>query len=199
MQAILRWQRDNAPDGERQPRPVLSLVRKHQLLQAVRELQRCRHISRWHAYTTRFRRRLDVIADGSPTSAETLWDYFEANWLCEEWRDLWTDMGLPEGSNRDGMLSTNNWTERGFKTFNQIFLGNRTNKSAYRLVLILANEWFQYYQAWPATKRVNHDAWTWRPRPIGSGAAQMPFRKPNVVTGVERGMLPGSRRWYGGS
>ncbi|KAJ7694529.1 hypothetical protein B0H14DRAFT_3043697 [Mycena olivaceomarginata] len=158
MQAILRWQRDNAPDGERQPRPVLSLVRKHQLLQAVHELQRCRHISRWPAYTTRFRRRLDVIADGSPTSAETLWDYFEANWLCEEWRDLWTDMGLPEGSNRDGMLSTNNWTERGFKTFNQIFLGNRTNKSAYRLVLILANEWFQYYQAWPATKRVNHDA-----------------------------------------
>lgn len=43
--------------------------------------------------------------------------------------DYWTDMGLPEGQNRKRMLSTNNWTERAFKTFNQVFLGNRTNKS----------------------------------------------------------------------
>ncbi|KAF7362357.1 hypothetical protein MVEN_00582400 [Mycena venus] len=158
MQAILRWQRDNAPEGERQPRPVLSLPRKHMLLQAVREVQRCHHISRWSRYTARFRRRLDIIVEGSQTSAETLWDYFEANWFCEEWRNYWTDMGLPDGSNRDGMLSTNNWTERAFKTFNQVFLGNRTNKSAYRLVLILANEWFQYYQAWEPENRVNQEA-----------------------------------------
>jgi len=44
----------------------------------------------------------------------------------------WTDMGLPAGANRDGMLSTNNWTERAFKTFNQVFLGNRSNKSYVR-------------------------------------------------------------------
>jgi hypothetical protein len=43
--------------------------------------------------------------------------------------DLWTDIGLPEGRNRDGILSTNNWTERAFKTFDQIFLGGRANKS----------------------------------------------------------------------
>jgi hypothetical protein len=41
----------------------------------------------------------------------------------------WTDIGLPQGETRDAMLSTNNWTERAFKTFNQVFLGNRNNKS----------------------------------------------------------------------
>ncbi|KAJ7472183.1 hypothetical protein FB451DRAFT_1471472 [Mycena latifolia] len=158
LEAILRWERDNAPAGERQSRPVLSVHRKRQLLAAVREVQRCRDIRLWDRYTRRFRRRLDAIAAGSATTAEALWDYFEANWFCEEWRDYWTDMGLPAGRNRDGMLSTNNWTERAFKTFNQVFLGNCTNKSAYRLVLILANEWFQYYQAWPAQNRVNQEA-----------------------------------------
>lgn len=86
VQAILRWERDNGPAGEHQPRPVLSVARKRQLLQAVREVQRCRHIDRWERYTSRFRRRLDAIAEGSATTAETLWDYFEANWFCEEWR-----------------------------------------------------------------------------------------------------------------
>ncbi|KAJ7173954.1 hypothetical protein C8R43DRAFT_1119352 [Mycena crocata] len=69
--------------------------------------------------------------------------------------DLWTDMGLPVGANRDGMLSTNNWTERAFKTFNQVFLGNRNNKSIFRLVLILANEWFQFYQVWKPRKQLD--------------------------------------------
>ncbi|KAJ7713714.1 hypothetical protein DFH07DRAFT_785883 [Mycena maculata] len=42
--------------------------------------------------------------------------------------DSWTDIGLPDGQNRD-TISTNNWTERAFKTFDQIFLENRANKS----------------------------------------------------------------------
>ncbi|KAJ7020797.1 hypothetical protein C8F04DRAFT_1316589 [Mycena alexandri] len=155
MQAILRWERDNAVVGEAQARPTLDLRRKHQLLWAVREIQRCRQPEQWQQYLDQFRQRLDWIAEGSRTSAQTLWDYFEANWFCDEWRELWTDMGLPGDQNRDGMLSTNNWTERAFKTFNQVFLGNRNNKSIYRLVLILANEWFQYYQAWEPRKQLD--------------------------------------------
>ncbi|KAJ7109222.1 hypothetical protein C8R44DRAFT_884294 [Mycena epipterygia] len=159
MQAILRWQRDHAPAGERQTRPALDNKRKHQLLYAVREIQRCRDPARWQEYLDQFRRHLDIIAQGSRTSSQTLWDYFEANWFCDEWREHWTDMGLPIGQNRDGMLSTNNWTERAFKTFNQVFLGNRNNKSEissiFRLVLILANEWFEYYQAWKPKKQFN--------------------------------------------
>ncbi|KAF8216157.1 hypothetical protein K438DRAFT_628804 [Mycena galopus ATCC 62051] len=67
-------------------------------------------------------------------------------------RQVFPGVAIP-GRNRDNMLSTNNWTERAFKTFNQVFLGNRNNKPIYRLVLILANEWFQYYQAWKPRKQ----------------------------------------------
>ncbi|KAJ7665561.1 hypothetical protein B0H17DRAFT_1090949 [Mycena rosella] len=87
----------------------------------------------------------------------------------------WTDMGLPPGSNRDGMLSINNWTERAFKTFNQVF-------RIFRLVLILANEWFQYCQAWQPRKQLNvkqfevnalgHQLW------CSAGAVQ-PFEMPD--------------------
>ncbi|KAJ7604744.1 hypothetical protein FB45DRAFT_699245, partial [Roridomyces roridus] len=128
MQAILRWERDHGGSGENLQRPTLSLLRKHQLLYAVRELQRCRNPDDWDGYTQRFRQRLEAIAEGSSTTATQLWSYFEHNWFIVEWRAYWTDMGLPIGANRDGMLSTNNWTERAFKTFHQVFLGNRTNK-----------------------------------------------------------------------
>ncbi|KAF8151907.1 hypothetical protein K438DRAFT_2079618 [Mycena galopus ATCC 62051] len=141
MQAILHWERDSGTPGEQQSRPALDLCRKHQLLWAVREIQRCRNPAQWQTYLDQFRQRLDYI---------TVWEYFSANWFLSE---LWTDMGFPAGRNRDNMLSTNNWTERAFKTFNQVFLGNRNNKSIYCLVLILANEWFQYYQAWKPRKQ----------------------------------------------
>ncbi|KAJ6488269.1 hypothetical protein C8R47DRAFT_1216070 [Mycena vitilis] len=157
MQAILRWERDGSAPGEQQARPTLDIRRKHQLLWAVRAVQRCRDPAQWQAHINQFRQRLDYITEGSRTSSATLWNYFEANWFCDEWRDLWTDIGLPAGATRDSMLSTNNWTERAFKTFNQVFLGNRNNKSIYRLVLILANEWFQYYQAWEPRKQMDNE------------------------------------------
>lgn len=41
---------------------------------------------------------------------------------------MWTDIGLPAGLNRDEMRNTNNWVERSFKTFDQLFLDCRANK-----------------------------------------------------------------------
>ncbi|PPQ89048.1 hypothetical protein CVT25_006708 [Psilocybe cyanescens] len=70
----------------------------------------------------------------------------------EKLSDFWTDIGLPAGENREKMLSTNNWTERAFKTFDQVFLASRANKLAYRLVLIIANQWFNYYREWKNDK-----------------------------------------------
>ena len=67
-------------------------------------------------------------------------------------------------------MSTNNWTERAFKTFDQVFLDRRANKSyvlstlmidptlmqldnrIFRLVLIIVNEWFPYYEMWQDNK-----------------------------------------------
>ena len=76
---------------------------------------------------------------------QTIMAYFEANWFTEEWLGMtpqqfvdihlqsqaesWTDFGLPDDQYREGIWSTNNWTERAFKTFDQVFLDRRANKS----------------------------------------------------------------------
>ncbi|KAJ7140880.1 hypothetical protein C8R44DRAFT_726592 [Mycena epipterygia] len=120
--AILRWDRDHDTSTAR---PKLSRGSKDKLLHAVRELQRCRRDADWEDHITKFEERIRSFTDAIS----------------------WTDMGLPRGRNRD-TISTNNWTERAFKTFDQIFLENRANKSAYRLVMIIANEWFAYYENW---------------------------------------------------
>ncbi|KAJ7601695.1 hypothetical protein FB45DRAFT_324028 [Roridomyces roridus] len=87
IQAILRWHRDGGADGDRQPRPALSLARKHHLLAAVRELQRCRDPGRWDQCTALFRRRLDDLMRGAQgTTANDIYRYFEVNWFCPQWR-----------------------------------------------------------------------------------------------------------------
>ncbi|KAF9472489.1 hypothetical protein BDN70DRAFT_770254, partial [Pholiota conissans] len=148
MQAILRWDKEVGNSFEPQVRPRLSLERKHLLLRAVRHLQRCRFEDKWDKAAEEFVESVRRICIGSATSAETIIRYFEANWFIPEWKALWTDIGLPAGILWEKMLSTNNWTERAFKTFDQIFLASRANKSAYRLVLIIANQWFNYYREW---------------------------------------------------
>jgi len=154
MQAILRWDRDEG--NINQPKPTLNLQRKHMLLYAVRELQRCRTEARWPMYVAAFERCVRQIVAGSSTSFDTIMEHFRSNWFVPAWRDKWIDIGLPTGRNRDRMLSTNNWTERAFKTFDQIFLENRANKSAFRLVHIIVHDWFPYYAQWePKDKQLN--------------------------------------------
>jgi hypothetical protein len=61
---------------------------------------------------------------------------------------MWTDIGIPDTQNRDGMLNTNNWVERAFKTFDSIFLDCRANKRLDRLFIIIANEFLPFYREW---------------------------------------------------
>ncbi|THU88833.1 hypothetical protein K435DRAFT_803208 [Dendrothele bispora CBS 962.96] len=107
--------------------------------------QRARDEKSWENELQIFIERLKHIVPAS--SFSNVLNYFKTNWFSETWRDLWTDIGLPRGHNRD-RISTNNFTERAFKKFDEIFLENRANKSAYRLVLIIANEWFDYFARW---------------------------------------------------
>ncbi|KAF8969307.1 hypothetical protein BDZ97DRAFT_1915276 [Flammula alnicola] len=188
--AILRWDKDNGNESfEPQKRPRLNLSRKHKLLHAVRAVQRCRFLERWDQYMAEFRSQVEDICDGAPVAARDIILYFEANWFCPEWRDLWTDIGLPTGQTRDAMLSTNNWTERAFKTFDQVFLGSRANKSAYRLVLIIANEWFQYYQEWRSTsKRIDKEAF------VRAQLAHKVWSSANGIEEVRYG--DGRRAWH---
>ncbi|KZP10645.1 hypothetical protein FIBSPDRAFT_962953 [Athelia psychrophila] len=93
------------------------ILQKHMLLYAVRELQRCRFDVDWGSQLHIFSRRVAHLSDGDSDKTELIMAYFSVNWFTLEWRDHWTDIGLPSGQTREGMLSTNNWTERAFKTF----------------------------------------------------------------------------------
>ncbi|THU89074.1 hypothetical protein K435DRAFT_915517, partial [Dendrothele bispora CBS 962.96] len=147
VQAILRWETDQ---GLTQPgRPKLDRTAKYLLLWAFRQLQRAHDRESWDQELGVFLTRMEHIIQDRHIRNIVL-NYFEVNWFTKFWLDLWTDIGLPVGHNRDH-ISTNNFTERAFKTFDQIFLENRANKSAYRLVLIIANEWFEYYRLWQPT------------------------------------------------
>ncbi|THU75493.1 hypothetical protein K435DRAFT_880724 [Dendrothele bispora CBS 962.96] len=143
IQAILRWDDDHGKLLK--ARLQLSRVQKYKLLWSFRELQHAHDEESWMEEKNLFLERLRIIVPKE--SFNPIKEYFEQNWFTKFWRDLWTDIGLPEGHNRDE-ISTNNFTERAFKMFDEIFLENRANKLIYRLVLILANEWFEYFRAW---------------------------------------------------
>ncbi|KAJ7664131.1 hypothetical protein B0H17DRAFT_1143790 [Mycena rosella] len=164
--AIIQWDHNHDTSTAR---PKLSRGSKDKLLHAVRELQRCRSANEW--------------ADANTTA--TIVQYLERNWFVDAWRDSWTDIGLPRGHNRDE-ISTNNWTEHAFKTFDQIFLENRASKSAYRLVMSIANEWFSYYENWqPGTQKVDHAAFKVAERGHrlwSSGGAIIPMGRDSTGT-----------------
>lgn len=54
------------------------------------------------------------------------------------------------------MANTNNWIERAWKTFDQIFMRSRANKRLDRLVFIIANEFFPYFQHWDPGSEDTH-------------------------------------------
>lgn len=41
---------------------------------------------------------------------------------------MWTDIGLPPGTTRDGTWNVNNWIERAFRVIDEVFLDCRRNK-----------------------------------------------------------------------
>lgn len=67
--------------------------------------------------------------------------------------DAVTDEGLPFGTTRDHHFNTNNFTERAFKTFKQVFLKHRKNKRTDQLILRLF-EWFKMYERFRDEKPV---------------------------------------------
>ncbi|KZP15732.1 hypothetical protein FIBSPDRAFT_958571 [Athelia psychrophila] len=83
VQAILRWEKDE-PSG--QGRPKLSLVQKHHLLYAVRDLQRCRDSHDWDDKLRVFYRRVGVLSNDDIDKAERIKAYFNVNWFKLEWR-----------------------------------------------------------------------------------------------------------------
>lgn len=83
LQAILRWDRDEGTD--RQTRPTLNKYRKNMMFWALRELQRCAHMSDWNTKKTEFADRIRHIMDGGTSLQSDVMAYFEANWFTKEW------------------------------------------------------------------------------------------------------------------
>lgn len=88
MQAILRWDKEVGDSFEPQPRPRLSLERKHLLLKAVRHLQRCRFGEKWETTVEEFKESVRRLCIGSTTSGNEIIRYFKANWFIPEWRGI---------------------------------------------------------------------------------------------------------------
>lgn len=78
---------------------------------------------------------------------------------------MWTDIGMPKGQTRDSTWNTNNWVERAWRVFDQVFLNYRKNKRCVndlllrsadpnllsrldRLAMIIIFEFFPYYAYW---------------------------------------------------
>jgi len=126
-----------------------------------------------------FTEQLEATLALKSAEFDQLMAYFTTNWFTEAWRcmwshicilvlssvfiDMWTDMGIPSGQNRDRMLNTNNWVESSFRVFDKLFLHARANKryvhseycrnksnilnSIDRLVLII-KEFLTFYETW---------------------------------------------------
>jgi len=139
IQAILRFSTDSSGDADRPP--SISRKERKKILAAFRLLQRCRDPTKWEQSVQRFEQ--DVTLFMQQRSPGPILQYFRKNWYIPFWRgmchcnsefselmipDMWTDIGLPTGRNRDDMLNTNNWVERAFKTFDTVFLNCRANK-----------------------------------------------------------------------
>ncbi|KAJ9105223.1 hypothetical protein QFC20_004358 [Naganishia adeliensis] len=133
--------------------PRLPNEAKLELLQCFRELQRWRHgDGPWSSAVDDFTSSIYKICEKHNCTTRmgtAVTKYFQDNWFIDEWRDMWTDAGLPDGLSRDAILNTNNWIEAAFRTFKLVFLGNRHNKRVDRLIAILINDYYPYYALWP--------------------------------------------------
>ncbi|THU85900.1 hypothetical protein K435DRAFT_868810 [Dendrothele bispora CBS 962.96] len=113
--AILRWDSDITGEAA-QARPHLSNRQKYLLLWAFRNLQRARTQEEFGSQHVTFIQLLARITQDNR-------DLYYSSKI-----EMWTDIGLPAGESRD-QISTNNFTERAFKLFDDIFLQGWANKS----------------------------------------------------------------------
>ncbi|KAJ9110930.1 hypothetical protein QFC20_002696, partial [Naganishia adeliensis] len=155
-QAMRRWQKQctikiaGPRKGGQQALPKEAM---ESLLRHVEVLQRCPRESDWEEYVSEFNRKVRKLVLERYSLGEAMCQrvlsYFEDNWFDDRWRDMWVDYGLPDGATRDGILNTNNFIERAFKTFKTVFLGGRKNRRIDRLILVLVNDFFPFYALWP--------------------------------------------------
>ncbi|KAI0705560.1 hypothetical protein C8Q76DRAFT_819788 [Earliella scabrosa] len=171
VQAITRFDCDN---GDRGAPMRIGVEIKAKIIYHFRILQRCRNELDWeaslHTFLSQVERAImtqrtapknsDPPAVTPPDEVtryraqyEFVRAYFINNWFTAEWIETFTDMGLPADGTRDGTWNTNNFIERSFQTFDQIFLESRKNKRLDRLATIILHDFFPYFQYWGPDER----------------------------------------------
>jgi hypothetical protein len=122
MRAIRKRARDmfgTNPQGE---------LRSGQLLAAFRRFQRCPTVDSYQRYLDDLEISVTQIAGDRGEAWIRFKTYLDRSWLNRFWRPCVMDYGIPPQYTRDGPLSTNNYEEASFRTFDRVFLSSRVNK-----------------------------------------------------------------------
>lgn len=101
-------------------------------LRCVEAAQRCDHKTKWPRYYEKLKQDFKAVAEMGGLDAEETWvkfdQYLTEEWFSDRWRQGCCDYGLPTGQTKQLYLSTNNYTEKSFCTFDRAFLCARANK-----------------------------------------------------------------------
>ncbi|ORY35080.1 hypothetical protein BCR39DRAFT_556578 [Naematelia encephala] len=118
-------------------------------LEALRRCQRCPSSASWALYYHNLEDEVNELAQDDGEAWEEFDRYLKKEWFSDRWRPYLIDYGLPPHVSRDGPWSTNNYSEAAFRTFDRVFLGCRANKRLDRLIAILVNAYFPFYENVP--------------------------------------------------
>ena len=77
-------------------------------------------------------------------STKEFWNYFQKEWLHDDWVGTWTDHKRP--GERVGIFNTNNACESFFKNLLRTFLGGIGNRTPSALLEIVEKNVFLYYE-----------------------------------------------------
>ncbi|EIW66398.1 hypothetical protein TREMEDRAFT_65685 [Tremella mesenterica DSM 1558] len=120
-------------------------------LSALRKCQRCDVEEEWEEVYEEFEADVLELLDGDEEHWETIRTWLNTQWFSESWRKCIMDYGLPREHTRDGPLSTNNFVEAAFRTFDRVFLQARANKRIDKLLAVIVNIYFPMYLYSPPT------------------------------------------------
>ncbi|KAK4688487.1 hypothetical protein P7C73_g1632, partial [Tremellales sp. Uapishka_1] len=123
--------------------------RAAKFMEAFRQCQRCPSARQWDQYYNSLREKVNEISEGDPGAWETLDKWMRKSWFNPRWRAWSVDYGLPPEVTRDGPWSTNNYSEASFRVFDRVFLSCRANKRLDRLISIIINAYFPFYERVP--------------------------------------------------
>ncbi|EIW72614.1 hypothetical protein TREMEDRAFT_58784 [Tremella mesenterica DSM 1558] len=120
-------------------------------LVALRRCQRCSEEESWPEAFAQLEAEVVSISNNNRENWDKIRTWLLSEWFSDRWRNYLLDYGLPAHHTRDGTLSTNNFVEAAFRTFDRVFLESRANKRTDKLLAIIIDVYFPMYLHSPPT------------------------------------------------